>query len=116
MLVRLRSKMLRAPRAGFAFTGAYAELAVRIGPAAGPCLRYFRAPNRSPLDCYLPNVREPPASLTPTAARTASAAACHDVALLRKIADGDQAAMTEFYRLHSQAVRSHLCLVVGDPA
>ena len=41
---------------------------------------------------------------------------CDDVALLRKIADGDQDAMSEFYRLHSQAVRSHRCLVVDDPA
>jgi RNA polymerase sigma factor (sigma-70 family) len=38
------------------------------------------------------------------------------LALLRSIADGDQAAMAEFYRLHSQAVLAHISLVVGERA
>jgi RNA polymerase sigma-70 factor, ECF subfamily len=37
-------------------------------------------------------------------------------ALLRGIALGDQAAMAEFYRLHSQAVLTHISLVVGERA
>ena len=36
--------------------------------------------------------------------------------LLRRIAQGDQAAMAEFYRLHSDAVLAHISLVVGERA
>jgi DNA-directed RNA polymerase specialized sigma24 family protein len=39
-----------------------------------------------------------------------------EATLLRNIARGDQAAMAEFYRLHSRAVLSHISLVVGDRA
>jgi RNA polymerase sigma-70 factor, ECF subfamily len=39
-----------------------------------------------------------------------------EVALLDRIAKGDQAAMTEFYRLHSRAVLMHITLIVGDRA
>jgi RNA polymerase sigma-70 factor, ECF subfamily len=62
-----------------------------------------------------------PAGPAQTAARTASPPAPpgpdpDDVALLCSIADGDQAAMAEFYRLHSQAVLAHISLVVGERA
>ncbi|HSR84055.1 MAG TPA: sigma-70 family RNA polymerase sigma factor [Streptosporangiaceae bacterium] len=39
-----------------------------------------------------------------------------DAALLRCIAQGDQAAMAEFYRLHSRAVLTHISLIVGERA
>ena len=37
-------------------------------------------------------------------------------ALLRRISHGDQAAMAEFYRLHSRAVLTHISLIVGERA
>jgi RNA polymerase sigma-70 factor (ECF subfamily) len=39
-----------------------------------------------------------------------------EAALLHCIALGDQAAMAEFYRLHSHAVLSHISLIVGERA
>ena len=39
-----------------------------------------------------------------------------EAALLRSIAQGDQAAMAEFYRLHSHAVLTHISLIVGERA
>jgi RNA polymerase sigma-70 factor (ECF subfamily) len=57
--------------------------------------------------------------LAPAAARTAGPPAPpgpDDVALLRSIAAGDQAAMAEFYRRHSRAVLAHISLVVGERA
>jgi RNA polymerase sigma-70 factor, ECF subfamily len=39
-----------------------------------------------------------------------------EAALLRSIALGDQAAMAEFYRLHSHAVLTHISLIVGERA
>jgi len=46
----------------------------------------------------------------------ARAADPDEAALLRCVAQGDQAAMAEFYRLHSQAVLTHISLIVGERA
>ncbi len=88
-------------------------------------------PNRTGSHCYLPIVGHlspdaaaggsPPVRLTAAAAGTADPPAApdrepDDAALLHSIAGGDQAAMAEFYRLHSQAVLAHISLVVGERA
>jgi RNA polymerase sigma-70 factor (ECF subfamily) len=62
--------------------------------------------------CYLPTVRHPPASPAASPPRTDA----DEVALLRGIAAGDQAAMADFYRLHSRAVLTHISLLVGERA
>jgi RNA polymerase sigma-70 factor, ECF subfamily len=73
-------------------------------------------------------VRYPPArtaasaaDLTPVPGRVAgppagAAAEAADIALLRRVADGDQDAMADFYRRHSQAVLAHISMVVGERA
>ena len=40
--------------------------------------------------------------------------ACDDLELLRRIAQGDESAMGEFYREHGQVVLAHVLLVTGD--
>jgi RNA polymerase sigma-70 factor, ECF subfamily len=90
-------------------------------------------PNRDASRCYLPDVRSlstdsasngpPLAGPAPpggAAANPAGLASVRpdpgEIALLDRIAKGDQAAMTEFYRLHSRAVLMHITLIVGDRA
>jgi len=75
--------------------------------------------------CYLPIVgnlsaRTRLAALNATADDPSMPAArvadSDEAALLRCIAQGDQAAMADFYQLHSRAVLTHISLIVGERA
>jgi len=67
------------------------------------------APSRPPLGPIDVAAEDPPSS-------DGHVQDLDEAALLRCIALGDQAAMAEFYRLHSHAVLSHISLIVGERA
>jgi RNA polymerase sigma-70 factor, ECF subfamily len=90
-------------------------------------------PNQKAGCCYIPDVTSlsddfarggpPLANFARAAARAdqpppagALRPDLRETALLRRIAAGDEAAMAEFYRLHSRALLAHISLMVGDQA